>query len=498
MADVCAGDQQASPVPEHTRKKSAHGKAAGTRDVRSKADVYQDPFAARAMLEPMTDCSSVTKEKGRVARRYVSNYYNTMCEESEKFSAQHSRPAEKKLCLNDFELLTVIGKGAFGEVRLCRKISRPEKVMAMKKLHKQQMLNRNQVEHVRAERDVLVQSRMAATNNPWVTELYYSFQDKDYLYLVMEYLPGGDLMTWLIKYDVFEENVAQFYIAELILAVHSIHKMRYAHRDIKPDNILLDRNGHIKLSDFGLCKHCDVAERITIADMVQYQEPGAFASNSSTHEKRATWKDLRCRKMFFSTVGSPGYIAPEVLLKQGYGMECDWWSVGIILYEMLCGYPPFYADDAMQTCHKIIKWREYLEFPEDGDALSDSAMHLIRGLLCDPEARMSFDSIISHPFFAGIDWTSLRQRPPPFVPQLSSDWDTRYFDVQEGGEPVEAPPASSKDTAYLFYGFTAKLGGQTTVKKARPSSRPAIPAEFIDSSRGALAVPEGDTLATEI
>ena len=171
------------------------------------------------------DCSNLTKEKGEVARSYIGRYYVSMLEDKARFRAVHSRPLERKLQLSHFDLLTVIGRGAFGEVRLCSRKKNPNKIMAMKKLHKQHMVNRNQVQHVRAERDVLVQSGNRQMN-PWITELYYSFQDKDHLYLVMEFLPGGDLMTWLIKYDVFDENIAQFYVAELILAVHSIHKMR--------------------------------------------------------------------------------------------------------------------------------------------------------------------------------------------------------------------------------------------------------------------------------
>ena len=187
---------------------------------------------------------------------------------------------------------------------------------------------------------------------------------------------------------------------------------------------------------------------------------------------------MRCRKMFYSAVGSPGYVAPEVLMKQGYSMDCDWWSVGIILYEMLCGYPPFYADDVMQTCHKIIKWKEYLDFPPDGsDALSQPAVDLIRKLLCDPEERLSFDAILSDRFFDGINWGNLRHEPPPFLPQLSGDHDTQYFDVPEE-EACDPPPERTKDTKYLFYGFSARLRGDTTCTPSRPKARLPLPDEF--------------------
>ena len=151
----------------------------------------------------------------------------------------------RKMSVNDFETLTTIGRGAFGQVRICRKKD-DKKVYAMKVMKKTEMLKKNQVAHIRAERDVL-----ALADNPWVVKLHYSFQDDKMLYLVMEYLPGGDLMTILMKYDILTEEQTRFYIAETALAIASVHSLNYVHRDLKPDNILLDRDGHVKLSDFG-------------------------------------------------------------------------------------------------------------------------------------------------------------------------------------------------------------------------------------------------------
>jgi serine/threonine kinase 38 len=162
--------------------------------------------------------------------------------------ARKMRRNRQRISVRDFESLSIIGKGAYGEVRLCR-VRETGELVAMKKMKKSEMKYKNQVKHVKAERDVL-----ARANNPWIVELKYSFQDEVYLYLCMEYLPGGDLMTLLMKRDIFTEDEARFYIAEMILAVDSAHKLNYIHRDLKPDNILLDTNGHIKLSDFGLCK----------------------------------------------------------------------------------------------------------------------------------------------------------------------------------------------------------------------------------------------------
>ena len=245
-----------------------------------------------------------------------------------------------RLGLSDFRTVKVIGKGSFGEVRVVQKVD-TGKIYAMKTLRKSEMLKKDQLAHVRAERDVLAES-----NSPWVVQLYYSFQDSAYLYLLMEFLPGGDLMTMLIKYDTFSEDVTRFYIAECVLALEGIHQLGFIHRDIKPDNILIDRKGHIKLSDFGLStgfhKQHDNAYYQKLLEDPPQQSPvqsnrNSVAVNSitltlSSKDQIATWKANR-RKLAYSTVGTPDYIAPEIFLQQGYGHECDWWSLGTIMFE---------------------------------------------------------------------------------------------------------------------------------------------------------------------
>ena len=151
------------------------------------------------------------------------------------------------MTVKDFEPLSIIGRGAFGEVRLC-KVKETGEIVAIKKMKKEEMISKNQVNHVRAERDIL-----ANAEDKWIVGLRASFKDENYLYLVMEYLPGGDFMTRLMKLEILTEEQAKFYMAEMILAVEAVHKMNYIHRDLKPDNILIGKDGHIKLSDFGLC-----------------------------------------------------------------------------------------------------------------------------------------------------------------------------------------------------------------------------------------------------
>ncbi|XP_043704976.1 serine/threonine-protein kinase 38-like isoform X2 [Telopea speciosissima] len=412
--------------------------------------------------------SSLTMERVAAAKQYIENHYRSqmkniqerkqrrwvlerklassdvseeehinLIKDLERKETEFIRLKRHKICVDDFELLTIIGRGAFGEVRLCREKSSGN-IYAMKKLKKSEMVSRGQVEHVRAERNLL-----AEVASHCIVKLYYSFQDAEYLYLIMEYLPGGDMMTLLIREDTLTESVARFYIAQSVLAIESIHKHHYIHRDIKPDNLLLDKKGHMKLSDFGLCKPLDcntlsaLDENEPMADENLRESmdvdgccPDADGGSrwKSPHEQLQHWQRNR-RKLAFSTVGTPDYIAPEVLLKKGYGMECDWWSLGAIMYEMLVGYPPFYADDPMTTCKKIVHWRNQLKFPEDA-RLTPEAKDLICRLLCDVEHRLGTggaDQIKAHPWFKDVVWDRLYEMEAAFKPEINGELDTQNF-----------------------------------------------------------------------
>ncbi|WOG90697.1 hypothetical protein DCAR_0309941 [Daucus carota subsp. sativus] len=468
--------------------------------------------------EPDVSVSSpVTKQKAAAAKEFIENHYKNylqglqdrkerrralqmkaqeaqvsseeeeqMMKNLERKETEYMRLQRHKMGIDDFEQLTVIGKGAFGEVRLCRAKSTGE-IFALKKLKKSDMLSRGQVEHVRSERNLLVE-----VDSRCIVKLFCSFQDSDFLYLIMEYLPGGDIMTLLMREDILSEDVARFYIAESVLAIHSVHQHNYIHRDIKPDNLILDRNGHLKLSDFGLCKPLDNKFSSIMLDDEDFSTQGTLGDSEGDptwlmpKEKLEQWKRNR-RALAYSTVGTLDYMAPEVLLKKGYGMECDWWSLGAIMYEMLVGYPPFCSEDPRITCRKIINWRTCLKFPDE-PKVPPIAKDLICRLLCNVEIRLGtggVEEIKAHPWFNGVNWDTLYENEAAYKPTVSGDLDTQNFEkFTAKGPPTSGPRVgpwrkmlTSKDSNFIGYTFKKSdmlksVGSSGTIKKANGSSKP--------------------------
>ncbi|CAL8315604.1 unnamed protein product [Lota lota] len=361
---------------------------------------------------------------------------------------------ELQVKLEDFDRVKLIGRGAYGEVQLVRHKA-SQKVYAMKQLSKFEMIKRSDSAFFWEERDI-----MAFSDSPWVVQLCCAFQDDHHLYMVMEFMPGGDLVTLTLNYDLPEEWV-RFYTAEVVLALDAIHTMGFIHRDVKPDNMLLDQNGHLKLADFGTCMRMDSTGMV------------------------------RCD----TAVGTPDYISPEVLQSEGgqgyYGRECDWWSVGVVIFEMLVGETPFYAESLVGTYGKIMDHKNSLRFPVDVE-MSRDVRDLISRFLTEREVRLgrsTVDEIQQHPFFKNDQWTfdTIRQTVAPVVPELSSDIDTSNFDDIEkvkGGDTFPQPRAFVGNQL-PFVGFTyfkedQLLGGNICNSLKEDSS------DEKDDSRGEL------------
>lgn len=289
-----------------------------------------------------------------------------------------------------------------GKVFLVREIKTAQ-MFALKVLRKDNIIKRNQVEHTRTERSVL-----GYVKHPFIVGMHMAFQSKDKLYFVLDYCAGGELFFHLGKLGKFPEPRATFYAAEIILAISYVHTLDIIYRDLKPENVLLDAKGHIRLTDFGLSKE------------------GISSSSSGAN----------------SFCGTPEYLAPEILNRQGHGRAVDWWSLGALLYEMLTGLPPFYCQDRERLFEKIRK--SELHYPA---SLSPNSKSVLRGLLTkDPTNRLGSgpndaEDIKQHPFFSSMNWEKLQvgEINPPWKPQITGNNDTSQFDPEFTSMPIFSP-----------------------------------------------------------
>ncbi|KAI9851087.1 MAG: hypothetical protein M1838_004519 [Thelocarpon superellum] len=346
------------------------------------------------------------RTRGQIGSEWLEVSYGTG---QLKIGVEYVENRARALKIEDFELLKVVGKGSFGKVMQVMKHD-THRIYALKTIRKAHIISRSEVAHTLAERSVLAQ-----INNPFIVPLKFSFQSPEKLYLVLAFVNGGELFHHLQKEQRFDINRARFYTAELLCALECLHGFNVIYRDLKPENILLDYSGHIALCDFGLCK----------LDMKDEDRTNTFC-------------------------GTPEYLAPELLLGQGYTKTVDWWTLGVLLYEMLTGLPPFYDENTNEMYRKILS--EPLHFPGP-EVVPPAAKDLLTRLLDrNPQRRMGFNGaseIKAHNFFHAIDWRKLLQRKyePTFKPDVADALDTANFDREFTSEAptdsfVEGPMLS--------------------------------------------------------
>ncbi|KAJ4783147.1 Protein kinase family protein [Rhynchospora pubera] len=345
--------------------------------------------------------------------------------------------------IEDFEILKPISRGAFGRVFLAKKRVTGD-LFAIKVLKKADMIRKNAVESILAERNILISAR-----NPFMVRFFYSFTCRENLYLVMEYLNGGDLYSLLRNLGCLDEDMARMYIAEVVLALEYLHSLNVIHRDLKPDNLLISRDGHIKLTDFGLSKvglinsTDDLSGPDVSGALMGEQEeagPGVAAQRAEKREQR--------RKQ--TAVGTPDYLAPEILLGMPHGPTADWWSVGIILFELLVGIPPFNAEHPQRIFDNIMN--RDIPWPQVPEEMSIEAYDLIDKLLSEnPLQRLGATGageVKAHPFFKDVNWDMLARQKATFIPSTEDEYDTSYFESRHpwgasGGGSAEQMHAAS-------------------------------------------------------
>ncbi|KAK9115140.1 hypothetical protein Syun_021937 [Stephania yunnanensis] len=365
-------------------------------------------------------CELVDDEKGDMTSTVIDEDAPLEDDPVRSLRSSPSHAASKdRTSIDDFAIIKPISRGAFGRVFLAKKRTTGD-LFAIKILKKADMIRKNAVESILAERDILISVR-----NPFVVRFFYSFTCRDNLYLVMEYLNGGDLYSLLRNLGCLDEDVARVYVAEIVLALEYLHSLRVVHRDLKPDNLLIAHDGHIKLTDFGLSK----VGLINSTDDLSGPAVSGTTLLAEEEPQVSVSEEQRQRRQKRSAVGTPDYLAPEILLGTGHGATADWWSVGVILFELIVGIPPFNAEHPQMIFDNILN--RNIPWPRVPEEMSYEAQDLIDRLLTeDPNQRLGANGaseVKQHVFFKDINWDTLARQKAAFVPTSESAFDTSYF-----------------------------------------------------------------------
>lgn len=322
-----------------------------------------------------------------------------------------SHKTVKEVKLEDFKTLKVIGRGSFGKVCLVEYLPTHE-IYAMKGLKKDVLIEQEQISNTLLEKEIL-----QTIDYPLLCGLVFCFQNEERIFFVMPFLSGGELFQHLRKFRRFDEDKVRFYGAQIALALQYLHNKGIIYRDLKPENILMDEDGYLRLADFGMAKK------------------------------------LKFNEKAMSFCGTPEYLSPEIITMEGHDRMADWWSFGILLFEMLCGLPPFYTDN-LDKMYDSIK-NNPVKFPKKIN-LGEDTKDIIKKLLeKNPKKRLGYENgiedIKSHPFFSSIDFTLVEQKklPAPFIPQLNNETDVKYFDEEFTNEEIDMSYIPKKNQAVI-------------------------------------------------
>ena len=303
--------------------------------------------------------------------------------------------------------IKLIGKGGCGQVWLARD-KRTNELCAMKTIDQRKILMREQLPNLHIEQQV-----MAELPSPWIVSLKESFFDDRFLYFICDYIPGGDLMSALMKQHKFNEQTTRFFIGEIVMAIHFLHSNGFIHRDVKPDNVMLCEDGHIKMTDFGFTVRVN-------------ETPMDNALRDASEYFYSQITDGYGHSM--NVYGTCDYISPESLTG-AIAFADDYWSLGVIMYEMLFGFNPFIGSGVRETMNRVRNWRNIINYTKG--PISSEAQDLLEHLICDGSERYGYEQVIAHPFFQGFDFTDWRANIPPMVPSLVCPTDTSHFDEVE-------------------------------------------------------------------